>query len=253
METKNALPSVGELARRQWGVVTREQLIERGMGTRGISDWVRDGRLLRLHRGIYAYGHDRLRIEGRWLGAVLACGPGAVLSHRSAALLWEIRQSSSGLVDVTVPSQNGRRERAGIRIHRSARLAAEEVTAQRGIPVTTWRAPCSISRTCSTLRACGGPSRRPSTGAASTSPPSLPSFRTTRAAAARRSCGRPNRPGTAPGRRSRTASSRSWTDGASRSLSRTCGSRVTRWTSYGEELALWWSWMGRRSMGPGRL
>jgi very-short-patch-repair endonuclease len=137
METENALPSVSELARRQWGVVTREQLIERGMGTRGISDWVRDGRLHRLHRSIYAYGHDRLRIEGRWLGAVLACGPGAVLSHRSAALLWEIRQSGSGLVDVTVPSQNGRRERAGIRIHRSARLGAEQVTAQRAIPVTT--------------------------------------------------------------------------------------------------------------------
>jgi hypothetical protein len=137
METKNALPSVGELARRQWGLVTRDQLIERGMSTRGISDWVRDGRLLRLHRGIYAYGHDRLRIEGRWLAAVLACGPGAALSHRSAALLWEIRQSSSGLVDVTVPSQNGRCERVGIRIHRSARLAADEVTAERGIPVTT--------------------------------------------------------------------------------------------------------------------
>jgi hypothetical protein len=32
-----------------------------------------------------------------------------------------------------------------------------------------------------------------------------------------------------------------------------CGSRVTRWTSYGEELALWWSWMGRRSMGRDAL
>ena len=137
MARETALPGLGALARRQWGVVTRAQLAAAGLGDSGVRDWVRDGRLLRLHRSIYAYGHDRLRIEGRWLAAVLACGPGAALSHRSAALLWEIRQNSSGLVDVTVPSQNGRSERVGIRIHRSARLAADEVTAQRGIPVTT--------------------------------------------------------------------------------------------------------------------
>ena len=85
METENAQPGLVELARRQWGVVTREQLMQSGLRTRGISDWVRSGRLVRLHRGIYAYGHDRLRVEGRWLAAVLACGPGAVLSHGSGA------------------------------------------------------------------------------------------------------------------------------------------------------------------------
>jgi hypothetical protein len=137
METENAPPSVGELARRQWGLVTREQLIERGMSTRGISDWVQRGRLHRLYRGIYAYGHDRLRAEGRWLAAVMACGRAAVLSHRTAAQLWELRQSNSALVDVTVPSRNGRIRRAGIRIHRSGRLAPEEVTERNGIPVTT--------------------------------------------------------------------------------------------------------------------
>ncbi len=137
METENAQPSVGEVARRQWGVVTREQLIERGMSTRGISDWVRGGRLHRLYRGVYAYGHDRLRVEGRWLAAVMACGPGAVLSHRDAAQLWELRQSNSALIDVTVPSRAGRIRRKGLRVHRSGRLAAEEVTVRGGIPVTT--------------------------------------------------------------------------------------------------------------------
>jgi len=114
METESDQPSVGEVARRQWGLVTRDQLIARGMSTRGISDWVQSGRLHRLHRGIYAYGHDRLRVEGRWLAAVLACGPGAVLSHRDAARLWELRQGNSALVDVTVPSRNGRIRRRGI-------------------------------------------------------------------------------------------------------------------------------------------
>jgi putative AbiEi antitoxin of type IV toxin-antitoxin system/uncharacterized protein DUF559 len=137
METENALPTLGELARRQWGVVSRDQLMELGFGTRGISDWVRAGRLHRLHRGVYAFGHDRLRIEGRWLAAVMACGPGAVLSHRDAAQIWELRQSQSGLIDVTVPSQNGRIRRHGIRVHRSGRLAPGETAVRLGIPVTT--------------------------------------------------------------------------------------------------------------------
>jgi hypothetical protein len=137
MARENAQPSLGEVARRQWGVVTRAQLSAAGVGDSGVRDWVRDGRLHRLYRGIYAYGHDRLRVEGRWLAAVMACGPGAVLSHRDAAQLWELRQSNSTLIDVTVPSRNGRIRRAGIRIHRSGRLAPEEVTERSGIPVTT--------------------------------------------------------------------------------------------------------------------
>jgi predicted transcriptional regulator of viral defense system len=137
MARENAQPTLGELAGRQWGVVTREQLSGAGVGDSGVRDWVRDGRLHRLYRGIYAYGHDRLRIEGRWLAAVLACGPGAVLSHRDAAQLWELRQSNSALIDVTVPSRNGRIRRTGVRIHRSGRLAPEEVTERSGIPVTT--------------------------------------------------------------------------------------------------------------------
>jgi predicted transcriptional regulator of viral defense system len=108
-----------------------------GLSAHGIAEWVRTGRLVRLHQSVYAFGHDRLRIEGRWLAAVMACGPGAVLSHRDAAQLWEIRQSSASVIDVTVPSQNGRIRRRGIRVHRSGRLAAEEVTRRSGIPVTT--------------------------------------------------------------------------------------------------------------------
>jgi very-short-patch-repair endonuclease len=67
----------------------------------------------------------------------MACGPGAVLSHRDAAQLWEIRQAVASMIDVTVPSQNGRIRRKGIRVHRSGRLTSEEVTTRSGIPVTT--------------------------------------------------------------------------------------------------------------------
>jgi very-short-patch-repair endonuclease len=137
MGTKVDLPRLQRVARRQWGVVSRRQLTVLGFGAHGIAEWVRTGRLVRLHQGVYAFGHDRLRIEGRWLAAVMACGQGAVLSHRDAAQLWELRQSNSALIDVTVPSRAGRIRRRGVRIHRSGRLAAEEVTTRSGIPVTT--------------------------------------------------------------------------------------------------------------------
>jgi very-short-patch-repair endonuclease len=140
MERENAQPrlvALAEAARRQWGIVTREQLIGAGLRDRGIAEWVAAERIRRLHRGVYAYGHDRLRREGYWLAAVLACGPGAVLSHRSAAALWEIRASGGGVIDVTVPSRAGRIRRAGVRVHRSGRLTADEVTEGDGIPVTT--------------------------------------------------------------------------------------------------------------------
>jgi very-short-patch-repair endonuclease len=137
MGGKNASPTLAELAQRQWGVVTRGQLSEIGLGDHGVSDWVRTGRLRRLYRGVYAVGHDRLRLQGRWMAAVLACGPSAVLSHRDAAVLWDLRQSQSPLIDVSVRSQNGRVRRRGLRVHRCRRLPDSEVTVHDGIPVTT--------------------------------------------------------------------------------------------------------------------
>jgi predicted transcriptional regulator of viral defense system len=107
----------------------------------------------------------------------MACGPGAVLSHRSAAQLWELRQSNSGLVDVTVPSQNGRIRRDGVRVHRSGRISPEEVTERSGIPVTT------VARTLLDLADVLAPQAlrraitRRSTETASTWPPSMPSFK----------------------------------------------------------------------------
>ncbi|HXQ88465.1 MAG TPA: hypothetical protein VN733_02400, partial [Solirubrobacterales bacterium] len=46
------------------------------------------GRLHLVTRGVYAVGRYQLGREGRWTAAVLACGPDALLSHRSAAALW---------------------------------------------------------------------------------------------------------------------------------------------------------------------
>jgi hypothetical protein len=125
---------VAVLARRQHGVVAHRQLLRIGLTGRAIYERRRAGRLHDLHRGVYAVGHLALTREGRWMAAVLAGGPGAVLSHRTAAALWGVHQQSAGPIDVTVGDR--RRPRPGLRFHRSA-LPRDEVTVRNGISVTT--------------------------------------------------------------------------------------------------------------------
>lgn len=95
---------------------------------------VASGHLVRLHPGVYAVGHRRLRPRGHSLAAVFAVGPGAVLTHRDAAGLHGLRPANHRDADVTVERQ--RRSRPGIHVHRAA-LPPTEITRIDGIPVTT--------------------------------------------------------------------------------------------------------------------
>jgi very-short-patch-repair endonuclease len=122
---------VEELAARQFGVFAVWQAP--GLSPSGVRSRLARGRLHRVHRGVYAVGHPTLRLEGRLMAAVLACGPGAVLSHRSAAALWAIRPSARGTTDVTVLRGAGR-SRPGIDVHLAREIDATTVD---GIPVTT--------------------------------------------------------------------------------------------------------------------
>lgn len=114
---------IAAIAREQHGIVTARQLLEVGLSDTAISKRAARGRLHRLHRGVYAVGHLGLSQEARWMAAVLACGEGAVLSHFAAAALWGMMQPREGRIDVSVPTQAGRRQRPGIRIHRCQTLA----------------------------------------------------------------------------------------------------------------------------------
>jgi very-short-patch-repair endonuclease len=128
---------IARLATRQHGVVTRRQLEALGLTRSAVGRRAVGGRLHRVHRGVYAAGHPVLTRYGRWMAAVLAAGPGAALSHASAAALWEIRASSAMRTDVSVPRASGRAKRAHLRIHRTSALKSDEVTTHHGIPVTT--------------------------------------------------------------------------------------------------------------------
>ncbi|MGH2990028.1 MAG: type IV toxin-antitoxin system AbiEi family antitoxin domain-containing protein [Solirubrobacterales bacterium] len=129
---------VAGIAARQHGVVSAAQLSWAGLSPAAITRWAQAGRLHRLHRGVYAVGHSHVTVEGRWIGAVFACGEGAVLSHQSAAALGRISPRSPPLVHVTVPTYGGRARREGIRIHRSTTLTSADTARRRNIPVTAY-------------------------------------------------------------------------------------------------------------------
>jgi predicted transcriptional regulator of viral defense system len=125
---------IAGLAERQHGVVCRRQLTSLGVDRRAIDRRLECGRLHCLHRGVYAVGHRAISREGKWMAAVLAGGPGALLSHRSAAALWGIRVTARAHIEVTV--SRSRRARHGIDFHKSP-VAADEATIRSAIPVTT--------------------------------------------------------------------------------------------------------------------
>ena len=103
------------------------------MPSRSVEHRLANGRLHRVHAGIYAVGRRELSRVGELNAAVLACGEGAVLSHRAAAELWGL--GPRGRLEVTVlPGRTPRR--AGIVVHR-ATLATGHRTRRHGIPVTT--------------------------------------------------------------------------------------------------------------------
>jgi very-short-patch-repair endonuclease len=128
-------PRLWALVARQHGVVTRTQLLELGYSQQAIAHRLARGRLHAVRRGVYAVGRPELTAEGRWLAAVLACGPGAALSYGSAAALWGLSPRAEGVPEVTVPSGRSVR-RPGIVVHRRA-VRPEEVVVRRGIPVTS--------------------------------------------------------------------------------------------------------------------
>jgi very-short-patch-repair endonuclease len=127
--------ALANLADRQWGVVGLAQLRALGFSDGAVKHRVRVGRLHRVQRGVYAVGHRALRVEGRRLAAVLACGPRAVLSHRSAAAHWGLLATDQERVDVTAPAS--RHGVPGIRLHRTRSLDAQDTANHEGIPITT--------------------------------------------------------------------------------------------------------------------
>ena len=124
---------IARVADRQYGHVTREQLLELDLPSQTIGRWIENGRLTPVHAGVYAVGHQQRTAVAMAMAAVLACGPDAVLSHDSAAALWGVRIWPS-LPEVTAPHC---RRRKGIRSHRTTTLSRRDIRRHRNLRVTS--------------------------------------------------------------------------------------------------------------------
>jgi very-short-patch-repair endonuclease len=117
------------------GLVTTADLLAAGLTSGAITKRVARGALRRWYIGVYSYGPGELSREAEWMAAVLAAGDGAVLSHRSAAALWEIRRDRRMISEVLAP--RGRRPKGPVLARSYRCLDPRDVTVVRGIPVTT--------------------------------------------------------------------------------------------------------------------
>jgi predicted transcriptional regulator of viral defense system len=133
----DAQHALAALASRQNGVFSLAQLEDLGLSASAVRKRAATGRLHRVHRGVYALTPaELLTRDGRFMAAILTCGPGAVLSHRSAAALHGLRATDRAGIDVTVPGRT-KRKCAGIDVHRSTTLTAADTTTVSGISCTT--------------------------------------------------------------------------------------------------------------------
>lgn len=139
--------AIALIGRRQDNVISLEQLLAAGLGRDAVAHRVKARTMQRLHRGVFLLGAAPPTLMARARAAVLACGSGAVVSHRSAAEMFGLLPETDGEIDVTVLGRNPGAH-PGIRLHRPRALARHEVTNMRGIPVTSVaRLICDLAAT----------------------------------------------------------------------------------------------------------
>lgn len=141
---------IARIAASQDNVISLEQLLEAGLGHDAVVHRVKARTMQRLHRGVFLLGAAPPTPMARARAAVMACGEGAVVSHRSAAEMFGLLPQTDREVDVTVVSRNPGFH-PGVRLHRPRALARHHVTSVRGIPVT------SVARTIADLAATESP------------------------------------------------------------------------------------------------
>src|ERR1700761_4831385 len=118
--------AIAKIARSQDNVITGEQLLEAGLRRGAIAHRVAARVMQRLHRGVYLLGAAPPTLMARARAAAMACGPGAVVSHRSAAEMFDLLPVAGEGVDVTVVGRNPGAE-PGIRLHRPRAIARHDI------------------------------------------------------------------------------------------------------------------------------
>ena len=129
--------AISELAADQRTIVTRRQLLALGVSRQAIGRAISRGRLYPIHRGVYSLvARPALPALALEHAAVLACGPGAVLSHETALGLWGLMDLRPGPVQLTVVAGTGR-VRPGIVTHVTSSIDRAEIRRRERLPVTS--------------------------------------------------------------------------------------------------------------------
>jgi predicted transcriptional regulator of viral defense system len=128
--------AIAAFAARQHAVIDLDQLRGLGLSASAVRTRVAAGRLHPKYPGVFAVGHPLLSLNGRQMAAVLACGPGAALSHRSAAAHHNVLASARRAIDVTSPTRRGRKL-DGIDAHSGATLLPHDIEIVDAIPTTS--------------------------------------------------------------------------------------------------------------------
>jgi very-short-patch-repair endonuclease len=123
---------VAAIAARQWGRVHWRQLREAGITESKIRRWVVDGYLQRVLPRVYAVGHAAPGTEADLVAALLYAGPGAMLSHATAAWWWGLIELPPAHIHVSTPRRCP--SPANLRVHGRRQL---ERTWNRRLPVTS--------------------------------------------------------------------------------------------------------------------
>jgi putative AbiEi antitoxin of type IV toxin-antitoxin system len=124
------------VAGRQRSLITRRQLLDLGATVRQIETWLAAGLLFRVHHGVYALAGARQDFDFRLFAGLLAAGPQAVISHRTAAALFGLRGVTCSSIEVTVAGRRAPKG-GGLTAHRSDLLLREDRTMIGIVPVTS--------------------------------------------------------------------------------------------------------------------
>jgi len=133
---ESATESIHELIARQFGVITKEQAGALGVGASALSRRVASGELARVFPGIYRATVAAPTQRQFALAAALWAGDGALVSHGTAARLWEFEHGGSSRIELWLPSERNLRSDNAV-VHRGTRLDRADRTVLDGIPITT--------------------------------------------------------------------------------------------------------------------
>ena len=130
-------PGLRRIIAEQAGVVSRRQVLRAGVPRSTIESKVGHGLWQPLHPGVYgAFTGATPWAAGLW-AAVLYAGPGALLSHETAAEVLGLTDRRCPVIHVTIPARRRVKPPSGVAVHRSY-FDYPQWRPQRGIPPHTF-------------------------------------------------------------------------------------------------------------------